>query len=1069
MPKRTDIKSILVIGSGPIIIGQAAEFDYAGTQACIALKEEGYRVILINSNPATIMTDTEIADAVYIEPLTLEFVSKIIRKERPDALLPTLGGQTGLNLAVELSEAGVLEECGVEILGTKLSAIQQAEDRDLFRTLMNELGEPVPDSDIIHTLEEAYTFVERVGYPIIVRPAFTLGGTGGGICTNEEELIEIVTSGLKNSPVTQCLIEKSIAGFKEIEYEVMRDSNDSAIVVCNMENIDPVGVHTGDSIVVAPSQTLSDREYQLLRNCSLKIIRALKIEGGCNVQLALDPHSFNYYIIEVNPRVSRSSALASKATGYPIAKLAAKIAVGLTLDEMMNPVTGKTYASFEPALDYVVSKIPRWPFDKFESANRHLGTQMKATGEVMAIGRTLEESLLKAIRSLESGIYHLGLSDLEGIDDTLIEKRIRKAGDERLFYIGEGLRRGVTIETIHEWSQIDLFFLKKLQNIITLEKEVQNKPFDLELTEKAKRFGFADITLASLWGVSELEIYNWRKEHRLIPVYKMVDTCAAEFESETPYFYGTYEDENESIVSDRKSVIVLGSGPIRIGQGVEFDYATVHSVWAIKQAGYEAIIINNNPETVSTDFSISDKLYFEPLTIEDVMHIIDLEQPEGVVVQFGGQTAINLADKLVERGVEILGTSLEDLDRAENRDKFEQALTQLGIPQPKGKTATSVQEAVAIAIGIGYPVLVRPSYVLGGRAMEIVYKEVELLHYMKNAVKVNPEHPVLIDRYVTGKEIEVDAISDGTDVVIPGIMEHIERAGVHSGDSIAVYPPQNISQVVKEKIIKYTIGLAKGLNIIGLLNIQYVVKDEEVFVIEVNPRSSRTVPFLSKITNVPMANVATKVILGQSLKQQGYTTGLIPEKQGVFVKVPVFSFAKLRNVDITLGPEMKSTGEVMGKDSTLEKALYKGIVASGIQMKMHGAVLLTIADKDKEEALHLAKRFHNIGYQLIATEGTAATLQKANIPVSVVNKIGAQEHTLLDVIRNGEAQFVINTLTKGKQPQRDGFRIRRESVENGVACLTSLDTAEAILRVFESMSFSAESMNSLQKEGELPS
>ena len=1069
MPKRTDIKSILVIGSGPIIIGQAAEFDYAGTQACIALKEEGYRVILINSNPATIMTDTEIADAVYIEPLTLEFVSKIIRKERPDALLPTLGGQTGLNLAVELSEAGVLEECGVEILGTKLSAIQQAEDRDLFRTLMNELGEPVPDSDIIHTLEEAYTFVERVGYPIIVRPAFTLGGTGGGICTNEEELIEIVTSGLKNSPVTQCLIEKSIAGFKEIEYEVMRDSNDSAIVVCNMENIDPVGVHTGDSIVVAPSQTLSDREYQLLRNCSLKIIRALKIEGGCNVQLALDPHSFNYYIIEVNPRVSRSSALASKATGYPIAKLAAKIAVGLTLDEMMNPVTGKTYASFEPALDYVVSKIPRWPFDKFESANRHLGTQMKATGEVMAIGRTLEESLLKAIRSLESGIYHLGLSDLEGIDDTLIEKRIRKAGDERLFYIGEGLRRGVTIETIHEWSQIDLFFLKKLQNIITLEKEVQNKPFDLELTEKAKRFGFADITLASLWGVSELEIYNWRKEHRLIPVYKMVDTCAAEFESETPYFYGTYEDENESIVSDRKSVIVLGSGPIRIGQGVEFDYATVHSVWAIKQAGYEAIIINNNPETVSTDFSISDKLYFEPLTIEDVMHIIDLEQPEGVIVQFGGQTAINLADKLVERGVKILGTSLEDLDRAENRDKFEQALTQLGIPQPKGKTATSVQEAVAIATGIGYPVLVRPSYVLGGRAMEIVYKEVELLHYMKNAVKVNPEHPVLIDRYVTGKEIEVDAISDGTDVVIPGIMEHIERAGVHSGDSIAVYPPQNISQVVKEKIIKYTIGLAKGLNIIGLLNIQYVVKDEEVFVIEVNPRSSRTVPFLSKITNVPMANVATKVILGQSLKRQGYTTGLIPQKQGVFVKVPVFSFAKLRNVDITLGPEMKSTGEVMGKDSTLEKALYKGIVASGIQMKMHGAVLLTIADKDKEEALHLAKRFHNIGYQLIATEGTAATLQKANIPVSVVNKIGAQEHTLLDVIRNGEAQFVINTLTKGKQPQRDGFRIRRESVENGVACLTSLDTAEAILRVFESMSFSAESMNSLQKEGELPS
>ncbi|MGM9928926.1 MAG: carbamoyl-phosphate synthase large subunit [Bacillus sp. (in: firmicutes)] len=1065
MPKRTDIKSILVIGSGPIIIGQAAEFDYAGTQACIALKEEGYRVILINSNPATIMTDTEIADAVYIEPLTLEFVSKIIRKERPDALLPTLGGQTGLNLAVELSEAGVLEECGVEILGTKLSAIQQAEDRDLFRSLMNELGEPVPDSDIIHTLEEAYTFVERVGYPIIVRPAFTLGGTGGGICSNEEELKEIVMSGLKHSPVSQCLIEKSIAGFKEIEYEVMRDANDNAIVVCNMENIDPVGVHTGDSIVVAPSQTLSDREYQLLRNSSLKIIRALQIEGGCNVQLALDPHSFNYYIIEVNPRVSRSSALASKATGYPIAKLAAKIAVGLTLDEMMNPVTGKTYASFEPALDYVVSKIPRWPFDKFESANRHLGTQMKATGEVMAIGRNLEESLLKAVRSLESGIYHLGLKDDDELNDTIIEKRIRKAGDERLFYIGEALRRGVTIETIHEWSKIDLFFLKKFENIIVLEKEVAEKPFDIDVATRAKESGFADITIANLWNTSELSVYNWRKENNLIPVYKMVDTCAAEFESETPYFYGTYEDENESVVTDRKSVIVLGSGPIRIGQGVEFDYATVHSVWAIKQAGYEAIIVNNNPETVSTDFSISDKLYFEPLTIEDVMHIIDLEQPEGVVVQFGGQTAINLAAALVERGVKILGTSLEALDTAENRDKFEHALTELGIPQPKGKTATSVEEAVVIADEIGYPVLVRPSYVLGGRAMEIVYKEEELLHYMKNAVKINPEHPVLIDRYLTGKEIEVDAISDGKDVVIPGIMEHIERAGVHSGDSIAVYPPQNISEEIKQKIVDYTVSLAKGLNTIGLVNIQYVVSKGEVYVIEVNPRSSRTVPFLSKITNVPMANVATKVILGQSLESQGYKTGLVEEKQGVYVKVPVFSFAKLRRVDITLGPEMKSTGEVMGKDLTLEKALYKGLVASGIQMRGHGSVLLTIADKDKAEALQLAKRFHNIGYQLIATSGTAAFLKENGIPVKVVNKIGAEEPTLLDVIRNGEAQYVINTLTKGKQPERDGFRIRRESVENGVACLTSLDTAEAILRVIESMNFSAESMNKLSKEG----
>ncbi|MDZ5470729.1 carbamoyl-phosphate synthase large subunit [Bacillus sp. 31A1R] len=1059
MPKRTDINSILVIGSGPIVIGQAAEFDYAGTQACIALKEEGYRVILVNSNPATIMTDTEIADAVYIEPLTLEFVSRIIRKERPDALVPTLGGQTGLNLAVELAKSGVLEECGVEILGTKLSAIEQAEDRDLFRTLMNDLNEPVPESEIIHNLEEAYKFVEVVGYPVIVRPAFTLGGTGGGICHDEEELIEIVTSGLKNSPVTQCLLEKSIAGFKEIEYEVMRDSNDNAIVVCNMENIDPVGVHTGDSIVVAPSMTLSDREYQLLRNTSLKIIRALGIEGGCNVQLALDPYSFNYYIIEVNPRVSRSSALASKATGYPIAKLAAKIAVGLTLDEMMNPVTGKTYACFEPALDYIVTKIPRWPFDKFESANRSLGTQMKATGEVMAIGRTFEESLLKAIRSLEANVFHLALNDADEIDNELLEKRIRKAGDERLFYIGEALRRGVTIETIHEWSQIDLFFLNKMARIITFEKALATVPFDAEMGRKAKEMGFADSVLAELWNATEIEVYNWRKEQNIIPVYKMVDTCAAEFESETPYFYGTYEDENESIVTDRKSVVVLGSGPIRIGQGIEFDYSTVHAVWAIREAGYEAIIINNNPETVSTDFSISDKLYFEPLTIEDVMHIIDLEKPEGVVVQFGGQTAINLASKLVERGVKILGTSLEDLDRAENRDKFEHALTNLNIPQPKGKTALSVEEAIEIATEIGYPVLVRPSYVLGGRAMEIVYKEEELLHYMKNAVKVNPEHPVLIDRYLTGKEIEVDAICDGETVVIPGIMEHIERAGVHSGDSIAVYPPQSISNVLREKLVDYTMKLAKGLGIVGLLNIQYVVAKEEVYVLEVNPRSSRTVPFLSKITNVPMAKIATKVILGQSLKQQGYESGLVPEKSGVYVKVPVFSFAKLRRVDITLGPEMKSTGEVMGKDSTLEKALYKGLVASGMKIPNFGTVLMTVADKDKEEALQLAQRFVSIGYRLMATSGTAQFLQDAGIPVKVVDKIGSEGPNLIDVIRNGEAQFILNTFSKGKQPARDGFRIRRESVENGIPCLTSLDTAEAILRVLESMNFSAEAMD----------
>ncbi|KIL47653.1 carbamoyl-phosphate synthase large subunit [Jeotgalibacillus campisalis] len=1063
MPKRTDIHTILVIGSGPIIIGQAAEFDYAGTQACLALREEGYKVILVNSNPATIMTDTEIADKVYMEPLTVEFISQIIRKERPDALLPTLGGQTALNLAVELSQSGVLEENNVEILGTKLSAIQQAEDRDLFRTLMNELGEPVPDSDIIHNFEEAIAFVDRIGYPVIVRPAFTLGGTGGGICHNEEELKEIVSSGLKYSPVTQCLLEKSIAGFKEIEYEVMRDAKDHAIVVCNMENIDPVGIHTGDSIVVAPSQTLSDREYQMLRNCSLKIIRELGIEGGCNVQLALDPDSYQYYIIEVNPRVSRSSALASKATGYPIAKLAAKIAVGLSLDEMLNPVTGTSYACFEPALDYVVTKIPRWPFDKFESAKRNLGTQMKATGEIMAIGRTIEESLLKAVRSLENDVYHLELDQGEKLSDEWIERRIRKAGDERLFYVGEALRRGVSIESIHDWSKIDLFFLNKMKNIIQFEEQIKHYQTE-EVLWKAKRMGFSDKTIAKMWGCSEQEVYDRRKEKNIIPVYKMVDTCAAEFESETPYFYGTYEEENESIVSGRKKVIVLGSGPIRIGQGVEFDYATVHSVWAIKEAGYEAIIINNNPETVSTDFSISDKLYFEPLTLEDVMHIVDLEQPEGVIVQFGGQTAINLADGLVKRGVKILGTSLDDLDRAESRDKFEETLTELGIPQPEGKTAVSTEQALIIADSIGYPVLVRPSYVLGGRAMEIVYHKEELHQYMTNAVKASPEHPVLIDRYLTGKEIEVDAISDGENVLIPGIMEHIERAGVHSGDSIAVYPPQSLSEHHIQQLADYTEKLAIGLNIKGLINIQYVISKGKIFVLEVNPRSSRTVPFLSKITGIPMANLATKAILGSSLPSLGYGTGLIKPGSGVFVKVPVFSFAKLRRVDITLGPEMKSTGEVMGKDATLEKALYKGLVAAGMSMKNHGSVLLTVADKDKREAGNLASRFHALGYKILATEGTAVILDELKIPYETVNKIGQGEKTLLDFIQAGEIQLVINTLTKGKQPARDGFRIRRESVENSIPCLTSLDTAEAMLKVFESMNFIMDPMAAPKQE-----
>lgn len=1057
MPKRNDIQTILVIGSGPIIIGQAAEFDYAGTQACLALKEEGYRVILVNSNPATIMTDKEIADKVYIEPLTHDFIARIIRKEQPDALLPTLGGQTGLNMAIELHNSGVLEENSVTLLGTKLSSIEQAEDRELFRSLMNDLNVPVPESDIVNTLEQAFAFKEAVGYPLIVRPAFTMGGTGGGICHNDEELREVVSNGLKYSPATQCLIEKSIAGFKEIEYEVMRDKNDNAIVVCNMENIDPVGIHTGDSVVVAPSQTLSDVEYQMLRDVSLKVIRALEIEGGCNVQLALDPHSMQFYIIEVNPRVSRSSALASKATGYPIAKLAAKIAVGLTLDEMKNPVTGTSYAAFEPSLDYIVSKIPRFPFDKFEKGERELGTQMKATGEVMSIGRTYEESLLKAIRSLEYGVHHLGLPNGESFDLDYIKSRIKAQDDERLFFIGEAIRRGTTLEELHEMTKIDYFFLNKFKNIIDMEHALKANPGDIDYLKFAKRFGFSDRVIAHRFEMTEAEVYELRQQHNICPVYKMVDTCAAEFESTTPYFYGTYEEENESLVTDKEKIIVLGSGPIRIGQGVEFDYATVHAVWAIQNAGYEAIIINNNPETVSTDFSISDKLYFEPLTEEDVMNIINLEQPKGVVVQFGGQTAINLADKLAKYGVKILGTPLEDLNRAEDRKEFEALLNKIDVPQPKGKTATSAQEALDNARDIGYPVVVRPSYVLGGRAMEIVYNDAELENYMNEAVKASPEHPVLVDRYLTGKEIEVDAISDGETVIIPGIMEHIERAGVHSGDSIAVYPPQTLSQDVIDTLEAYTIKLAKGLNVIGLINIQFVLAHDGVYVLEVNPRASRTVPFLSKITEIQMAQLAMQAIMGQKLTDLGYQPGIQPYKEGVFVKAPVFSFNKLKNVDITLGPEMKSTGEVMGRDITLEKALYKGLTAAGMEVKDYGTALITVSDKDKEEMVKIAKRLSEVGYKIVATAGTAATLKDHDINVETVEKIGGHDD-LITKIQDGSVQLVINTMTKGKTIERDGFQIRRASVENGVPCLTSLDTANALTNVIESMTFSMRNM-----------
>ncbi|GAA0421872.1 MAG: carbamoyl-phosphate synthase large subunit [Bacillota bacterium] len=1062
MPKNTSIKKILVIGSGPIVIGQAAEFDYSGTQACQALKEEGYTVLLANSNPATIMTDHTVADKVYMEPLTVEFLTKIIRTEQPDALLPTLGGQTGLNLAVALNETGILAEYHVDLLGTSLEAIQKAEDREKFRNLMNELAEPVPASQIVNTVEQACAFAEEIGYPVIVRPAYTLGGTGGGMCNSEIELKEIARNGLALSPASQCLIEKNIAGFKEIEYEVMRDKNDQAIVVCNMENVDPVGIHTGDSIVVAPSQTLSDREYQLLRNASLKIIRALEIEGGCNVQLAIDPNSFQYYIIEVNPRVSRSSALASKATGYPIAKMAAKIAVGLTLDEIINPITGKTYACFEPALDYVVSKIPRFPFDKFTAGDRYLGTQMKATGEVMAIGRNFEESLLKGIRSLDIGTEQLWLANLECTSDDELKQRLQKADDERIFVLAEALRRKLSVDEIFQLTKIDRFFLNKLQRLIIIEEKLKRNKQEPSMLLEAKRLGFSDAHIARLWEQSEDDIYNYRIKQNALPVYKMVDTCAAEFESETPYFYSTYEEENESIQSEQKKILVLGSGPIRIGQGIEFDYATVHSVLAIKEMGYEAIIMNSNPETVSTDFSISDKLYFEPLTLEDVMHVIQLEQPEGVIVQFGGQTAINLAAGLERRGVKILGTNLEAIDRAEDRDKFELLVDDLQLLRPQGKTVLNMEKAREVANTIGYPVLVRPSYVIGGSRMEIVYNDHELESYLAKTDHVADSHPILIDKYITGMEVEVDAISDGDTVIIPGIMEHIERAGVHSGDSIAVYPPQRISESVKQKCLDAATRIAYALQVKGLINIQFIVCDQAVYVLEVNPRASRTIPFLSKITGVTMANIATKCILGEKLQEMGYVTGILPEDDQVSVKVPVFSFEKLRSVDTILGPEMKSTGEAIGYDKTLEKALYKGLIASGIKLPQEGAVLLTVADKDKQEMLGNAERFHQLGFQLYATEGTAAYIRDAGIPVTKVEKIGAEKPNVLSIIENGEVQYVINTLTSGQQPRSDGFRIRRESVEHGIACLTNLDTANAILNVIESMTFQAKPMQ--QKE-----
>ena len=959
MPKRTDIKKVMVIGSGPIVIGQAAEFDYAGTQACLALKEEGYEVVLVNSNPATIQTDVQIADKVYMEPLTLEYVAKIVRYERPDAIVPGLGGQTGLNLAVQLAKKGVLQECQVEILGTSFQSIEQAEDRELFKELCQSLGEPVLPSLIANNIDEAVEAAKRIGYPVVLRPAFTLGGTGGGFADDETQLREMMRNALSLSPVHQVLIEKSIKGYKEIEYEVIRDHNDTAIAICNMENIDPVGVHTGDSIVVAPSQTLTNKEYQLLRDSALRLIRALKIEGGCNVQFALDPLSFNYYLIEVNPRVSRSSALASKASGYPIARVSAKIAVGLTLDEIR---IANTPASFEPALDYVVTKIARFPFDKFSDASNQLGTQMKATGEVMSVGRTMEESLLKAVRSLETGVCHIYHKKF---DDWTVDRMlsyIKEGTDDRLYAIAELIRRGVELALIYNSTKIDMFFLEKFKNIVEFEKVVAANPRDIETLRDAKRMGFSDKFIGQLWGMSQKEMFLLRREHNIFPVYKMIDTCASEFSSYVPYFYSTYEQENESIVSEREKIVVLGSGPIRIGQGVEFDYSTVHAIWSIRAAGYEAIIINNNPETVSTDYTTSDKLYFEPLTVEDVMNVITLEKPKGIVVSLGGQTAINLAEPLHELGVPIIGTGVEAIRNAEDRGCFEKIMEELGIPQPEAEAVTDIEAGVRAAERIGYPVLVRPSYVLGGRAMQIVSNEERLRHYLQTAVEVNEDSPVLVDRYIMGRELEVDAICDGKDVFIPGIMEHVEKTGIHSGDSISVYPTFSVSQKAKDKIIDYTVRLGRRIGIVGLYNIQFILDGEEdVYVIEVNPRSSRTVPFLSKATGVPMADIATRVILGHSLREQGITEVYGRERSRWFVKAPAFSFAKIRGMESYLSPEMKSTGEAIGYDNKLTRALYKALQASGVKMKEYGTVIVTLADEDKEEALPLVERFYHFG------------------------------------------------------------------------------------------------------------
>ena len=1049
MPKRTDIHKVLVIGSGPIVIGQAAEFDYAGTQACLALREEGYEVILANSNPATIMTDTTIADKVYMEPLTLEYLARICRYERPDAIVPGIGGQTGLNLAIQLAKKGVLEECEIELLGTSVDSIEKAEDRELFKELCQAIGEPVVPSQITYSVAEAVKAAKEIGYPVILRPAFTLGGTGGGFADDEAQLKEMMKTALALSPVHQVLVEKSIKGYNEVEYEVIRDGADTAITVCNMENMDPVGVHTGDSIVVAPSQTLTNKEYHMLRDSALKIIRALDVKGGCNVQFALDPHSFRYFVIEVNPRVSRSSALASKASGYPIARVSAKIAVGMTLDEIR---LANTPACFEPALDYVVTKMPRFPFDKFPTASNYLSTQMKATGEVMSVGRSWEESLQKAVRSLEDGKDAIRIPRFESWSDSELLDYAAKSPADRLYALGELLHRGMDPARICDATAISIFFLSKLKNITQFEEELRQNVGSAEHLREAKRLGFSDPSIARIWNTTERAVYDLRMKENILPVYKMIDTCASEFESYVPYFYSTYGgSENESVVTDRKKVIVLGSGPIRIGQGVEFDYSTVHALRTIRAQGYEAIVINNNPETVSTDYTAADKLYFEPLTTEDVMNVINLEKPLGVIVSLGGQTAVNLAQSLFDRGVNIIGTDCQAIEKAENRDVFDALIKQLRIPNPKGVAVTDMEAGVKAAAQIGYPVLVRPSFVLGGRAMEIVSDEEMLRHYLKTAVEIDEKRPVLIDRYILGKEVEVDAICDGKQVYLPGIMELVERTGVHSGDSISVYPPYSLSCRVKERITEYTEKLGLAIGIKGLFNIQFIVdKNDQVSIIEVNPRASRSVPFLSKSTGVSLVDIATKIMLGQSLADQGITQLRRPEREKWYVKVPAFSFAKLEGMDTYLSPEMKSTGEAIGYDRKLNRALYKALQASGIKMKEYGTVIVTLADEDKAEGLPLARRFYRLGFNIEATEGTARFLKENGIRTRVRRKLSDGSNEILDSIRAGYVSYILNTrpLSSGKHYD-DGIAIRQCAVQNGVNTFTSLDTARIVLDALE--------------------